>query len=158
MRDDDLNYAKMRERVERRVRKRAEFLLHLAIYIPVNVLMWVICLFVLGPTQWLLIPMIISFGWTIGLIGHGADTYLQTGGLDKMREREMRHEIALERLRLGLDDDEAISAKRKREPVMRLTDDGELLPTDDVQGLSDEESSDQFNDRQSSTSKASDRR
>ena len=159
MSDDDLNYADMRERVEQRVRKRAEFLLHLAIFIPVNLFIWVVVVLgsrALDLSAWvLLIPIFITLAWTAGLVAHGADTYLQTGALDKMREREMRREIALARLRRGLDDgdDSAIPGKRKREPAIRLSDDGELMASDNHND--DQDDNDPQNERSSSASRAS---
>jgi len=40
MPDDDLDYRQMRARVEKRVKKRAEFVLHLSIYVTANLMIW----------------------------------------------------------------------------------------------------------------------
>ncbi len=157
MPDDDLDYRQMRARVEKRVKKRAEFVLHLSIYVTANLMIWGLFLLLVsrsdGKEALLLAPTLLTLAWGLGLVVHGVDTYLQTGALDGMRERELRREIALERLRRGItdDDESAITGKPKREPVMRLSDDGEMVPVED-------DSDDERNDRSASSRRSSSRK
>ncbi len=157
MPDDDLDYRQMRARVEKRVKKRAEFVLHLSIYVTANLMIWGLFLLLVsrsdGKEALLLAPTLLTLAWGLGLVVHGVDTYLQTGALDGMRERELRREIALERLRRGItdDDESAITGKPKREPVMRLSDDGEMVPVED-------DSDDEHNDRSASSRRSSGRK
>src|SRR5579859_6748163 len=133
MSDDPLDYERIRQRVERRVKKRAEFILHLAIYVPVNLILWIVCLLFFRDSSLMFIPLLITLGWGAGLIGHGVDTYLQTGALDAMREREMQREIEWARAHHNLSgSDEADDyGKPKRARSVRLSADGELIPDDE---------------------------
>jgi hypothetical protein len=117
--------------VERRVKKRAEFILHLVIYVAVNLILWAICLIFFGDSALMLIPLLTTLGWGVGLLWHGVDTYLQTGALDAMREREMRREMEWVRAHRGpSSSEEDAYEKPKRERAVRLSADGELIPAD----------------------------
>ncbi len=132
MSDDPLDYESIRQRVEKRVKKRAEFILHLVLYVAVNLILWLICLAFFGDSPLLLIPLLTTLVWGVGLIAHGVDTYLQTGALDAMRDREMRREIEWARSHRGAEDAEGTDEyeKPKRERAVRLSADGELIPDD----------------------------
>src|SRR5579859_7938962 len=132
MSDDPLDYERIRQRVEKRVKKRAEFILHLSIYVAVNLILWLIFLVVFEGSL-LIIPLLSTLVWGVGLIAHGVDTYLQTGALDAMRDREMRREIEWARTHRGMNgSDEADEyEKPKREGAVRLSTDGELIQDDE---------------------------
>src|SRR5579859_2905824 len=131
MSDDPLDYEDIRRRVEKRVKKRAEFILHLAIYVTVNLILWIGALIVLPDL--LFIPLLSTLIWGVALVWHGVDTYLQTGALDAMRDREMRREIEWARRHRGMNgSDEADEyEKPKREGAVRLSTDGELIQDDE---------------------------
>jgi len=130
MSDDPLDYEDIRRRVEKRVKKRAEFILHLAIYVTVNLILWIGALIVLPDL--LFIPLLSTLIWGVALVWHGVDTYLQTGALDAMRDREMRREIEWARRHQGLGDTEENEyEKPKHERAVRLSSDGELIPDED---------------------------
>ena len=131
---DEQLYSEIRACAEKRAKKRGEFYQHLAIYLVTNVLLWL--LFVLisvltsgggGP---LIVPLLSTLGWGIGLAIHGIVVYIDTTAIDAMREREVQREIERELLRRGIDDPAAPYDKPKRDQVMRLSDDGELIPDD----------------------------
>jgi hypothetical protein len=128
MAHDQLDYAAIRQRAEQRVKKRAKFFYHVAVYIAVNIFLWGLY-FVLMPGvfPW---PLMVMLGWGIGLVSHGVPVYLDTA-LDNMHEREYQKEIEREMVRRGLQDPAELYDKPKREQAMRLSDDGELIPVDD---------------------------
>jgi len=133
MSDDPVDYENIRRRVEKRVKKRAEFLLHLSIYVTVNLVLWIGFLLLAADPPLMLIPLLSTLAWGVALVAHGVDTYLQTGALDAMRDREMRREIEWARRHRGLDDsgEEGETEKPKRERSVRLSADGELIPADE---------------------------
>jgi membrane protein required for beta-lactamase induction len=113
--EDD--YRRTRQRVEKRFNKNKEFQMHLSVYIPINILVWLVWL-VIGPAglPW---AALVSIGWGIGLVAHAVDAYL---GADTAREKTIQREMARERDRMyGVE-----KAKRKRERLA-LSDDGELV-------------------------------
>ncbi len=72
--DDDL-----RRRVEQRVNKRREFMMHASAFGLVVALMWVVFLTIpaLSAFWWILVAT--TLGWGAGLAGHAIDTYFQIG-------------------------------------------------------------------------------
>ncbi len=132
MSDDPLDYERIRERVEKRVKKRAEFILHLAIYVSVNLVLWIGALLLDPGGPLMLLPLLSTLAWGIGLVAHGVNTYLETGALDAMREREMRREIEWARRHQGLASiEEGEYEKPKHDRAVHLSADGELIPEDD---------------------------
>ncbi len=128
---NQLDYDAIRKRADQRVKKRAGFFVHLAIWMAVMAFLWMIYFLTdAGDFPWPLIPMM---GWGIGIVAHGASVFLDTGLLDNMREREFQREIAREMMRLGIDDPAELFEKPKREQAqsVRLSDDGELVPVDE---------------------------
>jgi len=135
MANDQLDYAEIRRRAEQRVTKRKEFMMHLAIYILVNIGLWIAFLFIGGLIQqtWpLLIPLLSTIGWGLGVAIHGVVNYFETAGMDTIRDREYQRELEREMRRRGIDDP-ALLDKPKRDQVVRLSDDGELLYEEEEQ-------------------------
>ncbi len=125
--NEGINEAEIRRRVHQRFNERIELYIHLTIYIVANVGMWLFWIIAGGIGKipvWVL--FLITFGWAIGLVGHGAKV-LFTSALDGAREREIDRAIERERLRRGM-----LGDKRKNDadPVLQLSDDGELTPAD----------------------------
>jgi membrane protein required for beta-lactamase induction len=116
------DYQRTRRRVEKRFDKHREFLMHISVYIPINILVWLIWL-VAGSAYGFPWPSLVSLGWGIGLIAHAVGAYM---GADTAREKTIQREIARERDRTyGVE-----KAKRKRERLA-LSDDGELIEIED---------------------------
>jgi hypothetical protein len=133
MANDQLDYAEIRRRAEQRVTKRKEFMMHLAIYILVNVGLWIGFLFLgglIGGPWPLLIPLLSTIGWGLAVAIHGVVNYFETTGMDAIREREYQRELQHEMRRRGIDDP-ALLDKPKRDQAVRLSDDGELVYEDE---------------------------
>lgn len=127
----------IRKRVEKRIKERNEFIIHLAVYIMVMALLWVIYIFssdlpatLMSGAEldfpWPIIPMM---GWGIGIVAHGLTVFFNSPGRIAARERMIQREVERERERLeaaGYDVD-----KRKRDSLYRLSDDGELIEVTD---------------------------
>ncbi len=135
---EGLNYDEIRARAEKRARKRAEFLQHLAIYIVVNLFLWIgffiFAMVIAHNPAVLLVPLLSTVGWGLAVAIHGAVYYFDTTGMDNMREREIQREIQREMQLRGLTNPDDLYAKPKREArqrSVRLSDDGELIYDDE---------------------------
>ena len=138
MTDNRIDYEAIRERVKKRVAKRAEFFIHLGAYVIVNVVLLLIWLAIRAdvftvPTSSDLhdvfqifkdvpIPLLVAGGWLIALLIHGFTVVLETGLLDRMRESEFQREIEREQRRLN-----ALEKPKRDEGRLVLTDDGEVI-------------------------------
>jgi 2TM domain len=119
--------AAIRRRIERRVRDRREFFVGLASFVAVNTLLWIIWLATstwYGGFPWPIFP---TLGWGIGVAVQGWQVYQNSATAVSRREETIQHEIALEKMRLGLDKSADDYEKPKRDHVVRLSDDGELV-------------------------------
>ena len=90
--------ARIRRRVEQRLNERVEFYIHGTIFVVTIVGMWVLWLATGGLGISILWPLLITFGWGIGLVSHGAKIYF-TRAMDNVKEREI--DRALERRALA---------------------------------------------------------
>ncbi len=119
--------AQLRKRVERRIRARNAFYMHLLIYLGINLFLWIIWL-VEDPFEfpW---PVYVSLPWGIGLAVQALTVYQHSQTAVQRREQTIQREIEMEKMRLGLTDERY--EKPKRDQVMRLSDDGEMVPADD---------------------------
>jgi membrane protein implicated in regulation of membrane protease activity len=127
----DLNYDEIRRRAEKRANKRKELFMHVGIYIIVNLFLWLIfgiLSAVSASPALLLIPLLSTLGWGIGVAIHAVVTFAETTALDSMREREIEREIQREMRLRGNPD---MLEKPKREQTVRLSDDGELVYDDE---------------------------
>ena len=140
MPNNEIDYEAVRRRAEKRTNEKIEFYIHISVYIIVNLVLWALGLAlgsVLGLGTWgIFIPLLVTLGWGIGAAIHGAKVYLEGGLKDRMRDQAIRREMELERLRLGINeenedsDEELVLQKPKRrnkDRVVRLGDDGELV-------------------------------
>jgi hypothetical protein len=134
MSNSRLDYDEIRKRAEKRVKKRAEFIQHLAIYLVVNTFLWLFfgAIAVFTHAWPVLIPALLStFGWGLGLTLHGINVFAETSLIDNMREREIQRETQREMDRLGISDPAELYEKPKRDASrdasVRLSDDGELI-------------------------------
>ena len=134
MSNDDLNYEEIRARAEKRVKKRAEFLQHLAVYLIVNGFLWLMFLVIAITTgAWpaLIAPFLTTVGWGIGLAIHALTVYVDTTAVENIRQQEIDREIQREMAQRGMSEFPERPEKPKRDRVMRLSDDGELIPDDE---------------------------
>src|SRR5262245_5878066 len=129
--EDDSVEAQIRRRVEKRLKQRDAFIRHLVSFIAVNAMLWAIWAVTSGGFPW---PIFVTLGWGIGLVSDGLQVYQNSTRVAIRREEGIQREIELEKQRLGLADE---YEKPKRERTMRLSDDGELVPSeeDDDDGL-----------------------
>lgn len=139
---DPIDYREITRRVEKRLRERRAFVLHLVVFIISNLFFWIVWWFVklitLGSgmfsdgvvelaisSPW---PLLLMFAWGIGLAAHAMSVYFKSDAAARRRDREIQREIERERARLGLD---SAYTKPKREHQLRLSEDGELIIDDD---------------------------
>ena len=113
----EFNYDEIRKQVEKRIKKRQELIIHSIAFVLGNVMVWTIFGLTGGKFLW---PLIVTLGWGIGIVGHFLDYYSTYGGGAQRREAEIQREIERERER------SVAYEKPKRDPHMRLTDDGEI--------------------------------
>lgn len=111
------NYDEIRTRVEKRFKKRQEFITHSIAFVLGNIMVWTIYGVVGGGFPW---PIFVTVGWGIGLVGHALDYIMQHGSGARRREAEVQREVERE---LG---HSLTYEKPKRAPHLRLTDDGEI--------------------------------
>ncbi|MEZ4669334.1 MAG: 2TM domain-containing protein [Anaerolineae bacterium] len=113
----DFNYDEIRQRVEKRFKKRQEFITHFLAFVLGNIMVWTIYGLVGGGFPW---PIFVTVGWAIGLVGHGYYYINDYGAGAQRREAEIQREIERERER------SLAYEKPKRDPHFRLTDNGEI--------------------------------
>ncbi|HRE47299.1 MAG TPA: 2TM domain-containing protein [Aggregatilineales bacterium] len=139
----DIDHEAIRRRVEKRMKQRQEFFIHFAIYIAINLVLWVVYLFnLVDPFTMFDInefrfpyPLLVMIAWGIGLLSHGLDTYFKTSDrLVNRREDAIQREIERERARLGLAPAEFQKSKRRA----RLGEDGELVYDDERDPVDDD--------------------
>jgi len=129
MSDQSLNYDAIRHRADQRIRKRIEFYKHLGVYVLVNLFVWLFFGFVfLIVHDWrAFVPAVLTtVGWGLAVAIHGLVNYLDTVNTDAMRDREIQREIAREIAMRGMDVQDLFE-KPKRDRLVRLSDDGELV-------------------------------
>jgi hypothetical protein len=127
---------KVRSRVEQPFTKRREFATHLGVYVMINLMMWFIYFasgnsnfvqeLVSGGLQFLEFPwpLIVMFGWGIGLVIHGVETLSSD-----RRERAIEREVERERDRLYYEKpkrDQFYDEDDEPEGNVRLNADGEF--------------------------------
>ncbi len=108
------------QKVYKRFDTRADFVTHLATFVPLNILAWLLWMggVTLGLGGW---PLILTGLWGLGLLIHGIQVFYTAS--ESLLQREIEREMA------SYSDDMKLKRKRKNadERVMRLSDDGELV-------------------------------
>ncbi len=84
---DDFARAAFREREARQILRRRAFLVHLAVYAAVNLMLVGVWALAGGGFPWFLFPIM---GWGVGVVAHGATAYLLSDPNDIVLEREQR--------------------------------------------------------------------
>jgi hypothetical protein len=117
------SYEEIRRRVEKRYKERQDFIIHLAAFVGSNLIIWVLWFLLFsGPFPW---PLIVTLGWSVGIVAHFLSYYFKYGAGANRRENAIEREIEQEMAR------RAIYEKPKNDERMRLTEDGELEAFDD---------------------------
>src|SRR5258708_3339421 len=136
MSNDKIDYEAIRQRAEKRVRQRIEFVQHLSIYVIVNLILWALWFIAKNAFQAELLlfpwPILVTLGWGVGLAAHGIVVYTQTNMMDAMRETAIQQEVQREMRLRGMDTPAADLEKPKRDRAVRLSDDGEMVPVDEA--------------------------
>ncbi len=119
-RADRKELRRIRDRVVQPMTKRREFADHLAVYVTINTMLWVIYISTgfLAPLAW---PLIVMLGWGIGLVAHGTEVVTTAS-------RENAIERAIERERDQLYESEKPKHEERLDDSydVRLTEDGEF--------------------------------
>lgn len=129
---------KVRQRVEQPFTKRREFFEHLGVYVMINLMLWFVYfagtdffINILGGegVQFLEFPwpLIVMFGWGIGLVFHAAEM-LSAGSQQRAIDREVERErerIFDEKPKRDFYYDEDVD-ENEAQPDVRLTGDGEF--------------------------------
>ena len=84
---DEFALAAFREREARQILKKRAFYLHLAVFVAVQVMLFVVWVMVGGGFPWFLFPLM---GWGIGLVAHGATAFLMAHPDDIVLQREQK--------------------------------------------------------------------
>ena len=124
----------IRQRVQKKLRARSEFLQHLTAYLAVNGILWLLWLSRTGGFPW---PLFVTAFWGIGLVNHYVDYYYKHGRGADQGEEEIESEITRQmRISQGHESDrrhgmvdsgeELLDADNAEARAVRLNDDGEL--------------------------------
>ena len=124
----------IRQRVQKKLRARSEFLQHLTAYMAVNGILWLLWLSRTGGFPW---PLFVTAFWGIGLVNHYVDYYYKHGRGADQGEEEIESEITRQmrtsqwhdsdRRKSMVDGGEELLEVYEGEArAVRLNDDGEL--------------------------------
>jgi hypothetical protein len=146
MSDSSMDDRELRERVEKRLRARQEFNIHLTVYIIVNLFLWFLWFLIprmmivagmggealtAASVPW---PLIVMGGWGIGLVIHGLDVYSKTRAATMRHEARVQQEMELERQRIAEIRGEMLEKPKRR---ARLAEDGEIVYEDEEEQIDD---------------------
>jgi len=127
----DSQYDEIRRKVEKRYKERQGLIIHFSIYLIVNLMLWILWAVTSLSFPW---PMIVTTGWGMGMVAHFLSYYFQYGRGAERREDAIQREVEREMARRQGGD---YVEKPKRNPAMRLTEDGELedvIDDDEING------------------------
>ena len=134
----------IRQRVEKKLNARSEFLQHLTVFLAINGICWLIWIFHRGGFPW---PIFVTATWGIGLVNQYVDYYYKHGrGADRGEDeieseitRQMRisqrHDADRRKSRYA-DEEDLLDVDDVEARAVRLNDDGELSDSfiDEVEG------------------------
>jgi hypothetical protein len=97
---------RIRARIEKRYNERKEVQIHAAVYVGINVALWIFWFMARGAITGLIgdprigelltavpLPLMVSLGWGAGLVGHYVNYYFQSGPVADQREEQIQEEI-----------------------------------------------------------------
>jgi hypothetical protein len=132
----DSQYDDIRRKIERRYKERMGLIIHFVAFLVSNVAFWGFWLLITpasvtrvvdGVSQtarlgfpW---PIIITLGWSVGIVAHFLTYYYRYGAGANQREDAIQREIERE---LARREEAGYIEKPKNDQRMRLTEDGEL--------------------------------
>ncbi|MCS6872413.1 MAG: 2TM domain-containing protein [Anaerolineae bacterium] len=122
---DDERYLAARKAAEKRVKSRVEFYQHLAAYVMVNAMLAIAFNF----PFWMIF---VTFGWGAGLLAHGIEVFFD----DPLRRERA---VAREMEKLGYKPTDVETEKPKRDRLLTLGDDGELVELDELESRNRED-------------------
>jgi 2TM domain len=135
---------RIRRRIEKRHRERAEFISGLISYLITNVIVWAIFI-AMSTGQFFSIqiyifppwPAFVTFFWGIGLARRGYNLYRNSPDIVARRETLIQQEVDQMKARMGFggsfdsyNEKPKNTEKQKNDQPIRLTADGELIPAD----------------------------
>jgi hypothetical protein len=139
------DYDEIRQRIEKRHKERLSFFIHVAVYFVVNFMLWVLWFMIAqdNPTvsaavdlsaedietfrfPW---PLVIMFGWGIGLLSHYINYYFKYGAGAARRQNAIDREVEEEIARRN------VYEKPKNDSRVRISEDGELEEVDDTAAI-----------------------
>jgi hypothetical protein len=120
---DERDYARVLKTVEKAAQERRGFMVHLAAYIFISLLLWFIWAGAQSITDFPF-PLLVMAGWGMGLAAHGITVFFGSARQQLAREEAMEREV--ER---WAGQEARVAKKKKRDSSARLelTDDGELI-------------------------------
>lgn len=135
---DESHEAAARAKIEKKYKERQDLLVHIAAFVCVNIMVWMIFLASRSSFPW---PIFVTGGWGIGFVSHIMHYYDNHGAGAKKKEAEIEAEIErqyrLARMERESDwaeaDEEAhdearvYDLDRVKPSTLRLSDDGELV-------------------------------
>lgn len=123
----------IRRRVRKKLKARSEFLQHLAVYMSINLMLWIIWAAARGGFPW---PIFVSLPWGIGIMSQYIDYYYRHGRGADQGEAEVASEITRrmkisrrdkgKRDQIDYDSESVLEIDDIAERHVRLNDDGEL--------------------------------
>ncbi len=124
---NQIDYAKINERVARRMKQRKDFQGTVLAFFIVSGITWTVYLMSdsQDPFVWPIIPTLVL---AIVAVWQGLETYVLAEGREREQDRLYERELARERARLYGDAD---LEKPKRDQSVRLSDEGELVYDDE---------------------------
>jgi 2TM domain len=111
------NYDVIRQRVEKRFKKRQELIIHSIAFVLGNIMVWTIFGLTGGRFPW---PLLVTLSWGMGLLGHALYYNIEYGSGAQRREAAIEREVEREHER------SLAYEKPKNDTHLRLTDDGEI--------------------------------
>jgi hypothetical protein len=139
----DSQYDMIRRKVERRYKERLGLIIHVVAFVVFNLLFWGMWLLLTPVSQTIEVagsqsvssavpafpwPIIITLGWSVGLVGHVLNYYFKYGPGAERREDAIEREVEHEMERRQ---ENGYFEKPKRDQQIRLTEDGELETVND---------------------------
>jgi hypothetical protein len=119
----EFSYEEIRQRVEKRYKERQDLIIHFAVFVLSNLVIWGLWfLFLAGPFPW---PLIVTLGWSVGIVSHFLTYYFKYGAGANRREDAIERDVEQEMAR------RVIYEKPKNDEHVRLTEDGELEEVSD---------------------------
>ena len=114
---DESVYRKLHQAAHQRLRHNTEFGIHLAVFVMLNALLWLLWTGITG-SEGPPLTLIVTALWAAGLGAHGASNYFHAARQIVAREKAVQQALAM---------DMPDKKKRLKQARTLLTDDGELL-------------------------------